>query len=185
MITTVCQQICGSKNDVEKLLSNLKLTACPHCKRFGNLIRHGVLRGCEDQPSNSVRAYRIFCSNRNRARGCGRTFSIYLANKIKRLSLDATQLWAFLKKVALGVNKLEAFRSLSSELSDSAPYRIWKRFLEAQSSIRTQLFSLCRPPNAAQQQPEQGTLVHLEAAFAQHPLGPVAAFQLTLQTFFV
>ena len=183
----MCRQICSSQDEVDALLARLKITACPHCKRVGTLIRHGVLRGNDNHHprEKSVRAYRVFCSNRNRAIGCGRTLSVWLPSSVKRLFLTADSLWAFLKQAALSGNKMRSFRSLHSGLSDSAPYRIWKRFLLAQSAIRTALCTLCKPPDNASERPAELTLAHLETAMERHSLGPVAAFQVTLQTSFV
>ena len=169
------------------MLGKLKLTRCPHCKQVGSLIRHGVLRGYDPMHlrGTTVRARRVFCNNRNRATGCGRTFSVWIADKIKRLFLAADNLWEFLRQAILTGNKRQAFRSLESRLSDSAAYRIWKRFDQAQSAIRTALNTFCKPPEMASKQSAELTLAHLEAAFRQHPLNPIAAFQVTLQTFFV
>ncbi len=133
----------------------------------------------------TIRAQRVFCTNRNRASGCGRTFSIWTADKIQRLFLCADSLWEFLQQAALTGNQRQAFRSLACRLSDSAAYRIWKRFQQAQTAIRTALGSLCKPPQIASRQPAELTLAHLQAAFSQHPLDPIAAYQVTLQTFFV
>jgi len=44
---------------------------------------------------------------------------------------------------------------------------------------------LRKPPEIASGQPAQLTLAHLQAAFKQHPLNPIAAFQVTLQIFFL
>jgi len=161
--------------------------ACPHCKQVGSLIRHGFLRGFDPRHlhKKTIRARRVFCSNRNRAAGCGKTFSLWTADKIKRLFLDADSLWEFLRQAVLTGNRRQAFQSLGSRLSDSAPYRIWKRFDQAQSAIRTKLNTLCKPPKITSKHPAELTLAHLEAAFKEHPLDPVAAFQVTLQTFFV
>ena len=167
------------------MLAKLKTRPCPHCKQVGSLIRHGFSRGYDQKHprQKTVRARRVFCNNRLRATGCGRTFSVWTADKIKRLFLTADNLWAFLKQAVLTGNQLQAFRDLHSGLSDSAPYRIWKRFHQAQSAIRTALRPLCRPPEIASEEPAALTLAHLEAAFGRHPLGPLAAFQVTLQTF--
>jgi hypothetical protein len=183
----VCSKICRSEEEVEAVFGKLKITACPHCKQVGSLIRHGVLRGYDQEQlrGKTIRARRVFCSNRSRATGCGRTFSVWAANKIKRLFLNADCLWEFLRQAALTGNKRQAFRSLENRLSESAAYRIWKRFERAQSAIRTALATLRKPPEIASRQPAQLTLAHLEAAFDQHPLNPIAAFQVTLQTFFV
>ena len=183
----MCRRICSSQKEIDATLDKLKTTACPHCKQVGYLIRHGFLRGYDPMQlrKKTVRARRVFCNNRNRATGCGRTFSLWIADKIKRLFLDADSLWEFLRQVIRTGNRRQAFQSLESRLSDSAPYRIWKRFQQAQSAIRTKLNTLCKPPESASKQPAELTLAHLEAAFKEHPLDPIAAFQVTLQTFFV
>ncbi len=50
---------------LHNLLTTLQLTQCPHCKNVGTLIRHGVLRGCDDSnlKHKTIRAKRVFCSN--------------------------------------------------------------------------------------------------------------------------
>lgn len=180
-------RICSSGRELEDLYAKLKITACPHCKSIGNLIRHGFLRGYDEehQLEKTVRAARIFCSNRNRATGCGRTFSVWMADKIRRMFLSAESLWAFLTGAVSTGNKRQAFAKLNCGLSDSAPYRIWKRFELAQAGIRTALTGLCEPPGATSDNPVQLTLAHLQKAFNEHSLCPIAAFGATLQTFFV
>lgn len=184
----MCSRICSSRQEVEVLCAKLKMTPCPHCQKVGSLIRHGFLRGYdqEHQLHKTIRAARIFCSNRNRSTGCGRTFSVWMADKIRRLFLGADSLWAFLTQAAASNNKLAAFRKLNCGLSDSAPYRIWKRFCQAQTTIRTALTSLCPPPKTASDNPAQLTVAHLQKAFQEeHGLSPIAAFQATLQSFFM
>ncbi|WP_146521582.1 hypothetical protein [Stieleria varia] len=48
--------------------------------------RHGVLKGYDEQDfkHKSIRAKRIFCSNRGNANGCGKTFSVWIAAKAAR-----------------------------------------------------------------------------------------------------
>jgi hypothetical protein len=188
----VCSRICSSRKDVDDLLARLKLTPCPHCKIVGALIRHGFLRGYDQnhQRTKTVRAARVFCSNRHRATGCGRTFSVWIADRIKHLYLSADSLWQFLSGAANPGNKLRAFRELDCGLSDSAPYHIWRRFLNAQSAIRTALAGLCEPPRMVSDCPVSDcpvrlTLAHLAQAFKEHPLSPIAAFGAVLQTFFI
>lgn len=181
------RRICGSQEELEDVLLKLKTTACPNCKRVGHLIRHGFLRGYDEahQLEKTVRARRVFCSNRNRASGCGKTFSIGLADRIRRLFWSADSLWSFLKQAVSDDNKLKAFQALKSGLTESAPYRIWKRFSQAQSAIRTALAALCKPPQMDSRNTAQLTLAHLEKAFVGHSLSPIAAFQRTLQIFFI
>lgn len=191
-------RIFRSQTERDEFLLNLKITQCPHCKKVGTLNRHGVLRGYDENnlKQKTIRARRVFCSNRYRADGCGRTFSVWIADKVKRLFLSADQLWAFLKQVNATNSKRRAFEKLNSSMNESAPYRIWLRFQKAQSSIRTALASVCLPPKPVCPPPEidstqltdrpaDNTLAHLSEAFAGHRLNPIAAFQLAFQTFFI
>jgi hypothetical protein len=167
------------------LAQRLKCTPCPHCQMVGTLIRHGFLYGFDESSKQAtVRARRIFCSNRNARRGCGRTFSVWLADKIRRLGLTTRCLWDFLQRVvAVGIRA--ALRSFDGPLSDRTWLRIWKRFKHRQSTIRTALFGRCPPPPLpAEHRPEAQVLAHLLAAFPGTPC-PIATFQQTLRTFFL
>ncbi len=174
------------------LAERLKQTPCPHCKVVGTLIRHGFLRGYDESSSRqkTLRARRIFCSNRDARRGCGRTFSVWLADKIRRLSLTAGALWQFLKRAAAdGIRA--AIRAADGHLGDRTWQRIWKRFDHGQSTIRTALAQRCPPPELPPRsppgrphRPAAQVLAHLQAAFPDAHC-PIAAFQYSLRTFFV
>jgi hypothetical protein len=170
------------------LVERLKQTPCPHCQVVGALIRHGTLCGYDESSSQRVvRARRLFCSNRSARRGCGRTVSVWLADKIRRLSLTTGALWRFLQRAVAG-SIAAAIRAVDCQRSDRTWQRLWKRFDRGQSKIRTALWGRCPPPDlplepslrpAAAQ-----VLAHLHAAFPDVPC-PIAAFQHTLRTFFV
>ena len=183
------------RNDAEwaAIVEGLKLTACPHCKVVGRLNRHGALYGFDAASGKrTLRARRVFCSNRNNRqarRGCGRTFSIWVVEKIRRLSVTASLLWQFLAAaLACGVR---AAIPAGGCLSERSWYHIWKRFERGQSKIRTALYGHCppleRPPplpaNPARQSAAE-VVEHLKAAFAGHD-SPIAAFQHTMHAFFI
>jgi hypothetical protein len=174
------------------IAERLKQMPCPHCKSVGTLIRHGCLYGFDESSPRreTLRARRIFCSNRNARRGCGRTFSVWLADKIRRLSLTTDALWQFLQ-VALASGILAAGHAVHGRLSDRTWQRIWKRFHHAQSKIRTALCGRCPPPESPPRPPSNPTrltaahvLAHLQAAFPDAHC-PIADFQHSMQTFFV
>lgn len=179
---------CRSAEEWNAIAERLKQTPCPHCKVVGTLIRHGFLRGFDEgsPQRTTVRARRIFCSNRNARRGCGRTFSVWLADKIRRLSLTTGGLWRFLQRaVADGI--LAAIRGCHCPLSDRTLQRIWKRFDQGQSKIRTALSGRCPPPELPAEPSHRSAahvLAHLQAAFPDAPC-PIAAFQHSMRTFFV
>lgn len=171
-----------------EIYEKLKATACPHCKAIGRLVRHGFLRGYDESSprEKTLRARRIFCSNRNNRQGCGRTFSVWIADKIRRLSLSARCLWTFLQSVvADGISA--AIRRVDCHLSDRQMQRIWKRFDFGQSPIRTALWQRCEqpePPAKFPQSPAAEVLAHLQAAFPNADC-PIAAFQHALRRFFL
>ena len=183
---------CRNDEEWNAIAERLKQTPCPHCKAVGTLIRHGYLRGFDDSDPRrrTVRARRVFCSNRKARPGCGRTFSVWYADKIRRLSLTAGCLWRFLQHAAAGCI-LAAIRAVDGHLSDRAWQRVWKRFDLGQSKIRTALLGLCPPPELPARLPTQPAhrpaaqlLAHLQAAF-QDADCPIAAFQHAMRTFFV
>jgi len=172
----------------DAVCERLKQTPCPHCKVVGMLIRHGCLHGydCGGSRRKVIRARRIFCSNRNARRGCGRTFSVWIADKIRRLSVTAGCLWKFLQRAVSG-GVAAAIRTADCPLSDRTWQRNWKRFDQAQCNIRTALSGRCPPPEFPANSPAQPAayvLAHLQAAFPDAAC-PIAAFQHAMQTFFV
>ena len=181
---------CHNADEWNTLVERLKLTACPFCKTLGSLIRHGFLLGFDESnpQRKTVRARRIFCSNRNARPGCGRTFSIWCADKIRRLSLTTRAVWPFLLRAASVGTLAAAIRAADCLRSDKTWQRLWKRFDLGQSKIRTALAARCPPPQPpaepARRPAAAQVLAHLKAAFPDAHC-PIAAFQQTLRTFFV
>jgi hypothetical protein len=184
----MCSKICASQQELDEFLLRLKITPCPHCKTVGNLIKHGFLRGYDSQHQleKAIKATRLFCNNRGvSTTGCGRTFSVWIASRIKQCFLSAENLWRFLQAAVQSKNKLDAFRSLQCGLSLSATYHLWRRFANAQPRIRTALSRLCEPPPLDSNCSVELTLAHLEKAFQTHFLSPIAAFAVTFQAFLI
>ena len=179
---------CRGEEGFRAIYEKLKATACPHCKVIGLLVLHGFLRGYDESSprDKTVRARRIFCSNRNNRQGCGRTFSVWIADKIRRLSLSAGGLWTFLQSVvAEGISA--AIRHVNCHLADRQMQRIWRRFVLGQSAIRSALWPVCRPPELppqSSQSPVAEVLSHLQAAFPNADC-PIADFQHAMRRFFV
>jgi hypothetical protein len=180
---------CRNAEEWNAIAERLKQTPCPHCKAVGTLIRHGYLRGYDEGNSQqkTVRARRVFCSNRNLRRGCGRTISVWSADKIRRLSLTTHALWRFFKD-AVARSIAAAIRAIADcRRSDRTWQRIWKRFDLGQSKIRTALSARCKPPELPAEpshRPAAQVLAHLQAAFPDADC-PIATFQHALRTFFV
>ena len=175
------------------IAEQLKNTPCPHCHARGTLNRHGVLYGFDNtNDSNSqqrtLRARRILCSKRRKSRpGCGRTFSIWLAHKIRRFSLTTRTLLTFLQHAAAG-SISRAAQAVNYPRSERTFQRIWKRFNHAQSRIRTALLGRGPPPESpaasARRPAAAQVLAHLQASFPNTDC-PITAFQLATRCFFI
>jgi hypothetical protein len=179
---------CRGEREWDAIAERLKQMPCPHCKVVGALIRHGFLRGYDegDSQRKSIRARRVFCSNRHRRPGCGRTFSVWLADKIRRLSVTTHALWRFLQR-AVADSIAAATRVVADcRRSDRTWQRLWRRFNRGQSKLRTALSACCRPPEqpAASRRPATQVVAHLQAAFPDANC-PIADFQYSTRTFFV
>lgn len=171
-----------------EIAERLKQTPCPHCKTVGTLNRHGVLTGYDDSnPQPTLRARRIFCSNRRLRPGCGRTFSIWLADKIRRLSITTRTLWTFLQHAVAG-SIAAAIKAVNCPRCNRTFQRIWKRFDRGQSASRTALLGRGPPPElpaaSVRRAAAAQVLAHLQASFSNTDC-PIAAFQLATRSFFV
>jgi hypothetical protein len=164
-----------SEAEWKTLVERLKLTACPHCHVVGTLNRHGCLVGYDETQRQVLRARRVYCSNRHAQRGCGRTFSVWLADKIRRLSLSTHAVWCFLQQAITGSIAAATRCMAAYQRSDRTWQRVWKRFQLAQSIIRSALLKRCPPPTMSSDRPEAQVIAHLQAAFPTDC--PLAAFQ--------
>lgn len=163
-------------------IQSLKLKPCPFCGHIGTLNAHGYLRGYgEGIDKASVRGRRVFCSNRGRRGGCGRTHAYFLASVIPRASLAASTLWRFLYLILSGFSK-RAAHARSNSLG--TPQRIWARCINAQSPIRFNLCSLAQPPPMLVKVPFLQVVRHLMDAFP-NSLCPVSAYQSAFQISFL
>lgn len=169
------------------IVERLKLTPCPHCQAVGTLNRHGSLHGYDDRtpPRTTLRARRVFCSNRSRRPGCGRTFSIWLVHTIRRSCLTTQTLRALITQaVSNGITA--AIRANPCHLSDRTLQRYWRRFRLAQSRIRTTLLQRGPPPEESfegSRRPDIAhVLSHLHATFSNTDCS-IAAYQMATQSF--
>lgn len=177
----------ASDQELPEIHHRLHLTFCPFCKRVGTLILHGWLYGYADTDDGLriCRGRRVLCnSRRKRNSGCGHTFSIWIVVTLWRCRLGALKLWTFLKNVLRLGDKTNALRGLSAGMSISSAYRIWKRFTNRQSYLRTTLAKICPPPLSRSHQPAEQTIAHLQAAFPDAAC-PIVAFQQQLQIAFL
>lgn len=168
----------SSEKSFASIRAGLKLMHCPHCKRQGTLVLNGYLCGYDDTKLVR-RGRRIFCNNRKKSRGCGKTFSFLLADWLKGFTVFAKWFATYLEKIKEGYNPHRAAKATGFTMHISSVYRMHKRFINNQSRIRT---FLCRvkspPPLIDTENPAIATIIHLISVFPHHP---VTRFQLFFQ----
>lgn len=172
----------SSPEQLDECLRVAKLRQCPHCKRSGTLIGHGLLRGYAEHTSERViRGRRLFCSNRFLQRGCGRTVAILLDSFLRAFTVRAATLFALATTVFAGSSLRGAWQLAAPSFSLSSVYRLWHRLLGALSYLRTQLLSVCPPPPSQASEPLTQLLEHFGVAFTLSEC-PFSAFQSQLQS---
>jgi hypothetical protein len=145
---------------------------------------HGFLYGYNEinnQPG-FIRGRRFFCSNRNKKTGCGRTVNIFKSFIIKSFTFTANTICNFLNNIINGFSIFQAFNILNVPFSSSTPYRLFSRFRQKQSELRSLLSRFNSPPfNSNYINPVFLTIQHLMNTFNNCEC-PVSAFQYTAQT---
>ena len=172
-----------SEQDLRAL--DAKALACPHCGLYGTLNVHGWLMGyAEVGPERIVRGRRLYCSNRFRRPGCGRTLSVLLADMIAGFIVTTRTLERFARAVVSGACRKAAWeRAAGTELSLRSGYRLWQRLDRAQSALRTRLCRICAPPQTHSVLPMAQMVAHMSAVFgsAEHALSRLQRhFQVSL-----
>lgn len=174
-----------SESEFEQIHHRLKHYPCPFCRLIGCLILHGFLFGYNDADYGCTikikRGHRVFCSNRNNRKGCGKTYSILLSHFIKHFLFTARTVWRFFLAIISGICKMKALTGTVASLS--SPYRLWNRLHANTANIRTCLSRASPPPDTSSTDPEIQTIEHLQVVFV-HSENPISAFQLAFQTSF-
>lgn len=171
-----------TESQFEAFYARLKLTLCPHCKLSGYLILHGYLYGYREQDNTQKkRGRRIYCSNRHKKNGCGRTFCVLPASVLPRFVISAQSLWRFLDNAKNGLGLAGAFRRAGCAMSQSSIYRLIKKFSLNQMRIRSFLHRIKDPPAADDMHtPFLQTILHLNSAF-EAAVCPITEFQFRFQ----
>jgi hypothetical protein len=176
----------ASERQLDLRALGIELWACPHCNKSGTLIGHGYLRGyAERGQERMVRGRRLFCSDRHRRPGCGRTFSVKLSTVIAGFVVRTLTLFRFASAVLGGLTRRAAWLcAAGGALSLSSGYRLWRRLSAAQSALRARLCREAPAPASSAREPLAQLFAHLAvvgAGVAGTDSDLFATFQLSLE----
>jgi hypothetical protein len=161
----------------------LKQFCCPGCGAAETLNWHSKLYGNDPSVVDGqvLRGQRVFCSDRGQRGGCGRTFSIWLADRLPRHSFTAPSLWRLLSSLLEGRSIKAAFEGLGSlPFALETCYHLLQRLREQLSEVRCLLSREQKSPSSAQTDPLLQTVEHLRRVFPQSSC-PLVDFQIQFQ----
>ena len=114
-----------------------------------------------------ARGQRVFCSDRGRRSGCGKTFPLFLSGVLPRHTFNAALLWALLLKLLAGMAIKAAAETLALPFSLEAVYGIVRRCRRRLDLMRSCLCRKQPAPASGRTDPLLHTLEHLQQAFPQ------------------
>lgn len=122
----------------------------------------------------------MFCSDRGRRGGCGKTFPLFLAGVLPRHTFNAALLWALLLKLLGGATIKAAAEILPLPFSLEAVYGIVRRCRHRLDVVRSFLLRKHPAPVSRQSDPFCQTLEHLRQIFPP-ATGVLAVYQRHFQ----
>lgn len=122
----------------------------------------------------------MFCSNRSRRGGCGRTFALFFAVVLPRHSVTAALLARLLVGLLGGLAVKPAAEALRTPFALETFYRLVRRVRQRLEVVRTCLCGERSAPTSAHADPLLQTVEHLLAVFPTAAHAP-AVFQERFQ----
>jgi hypothetical protein len=182
MAPTLPPRFVRDRQELDAVLAEAKQMACPHCRRTGMVVGHGLLMGYAEHGSELVvRGRRLLCSRRFLRSGCGRTFSVLLATVLAGFVARAGILSRLFESVVGGgLCRKAAWEQASPGLTLRSGYRLWARLLAVQSRVRTVLCGVGHPPASTDVRPVAQMLAHLRQVLGATEC-LFASFQLAFQ----
>lgn len=179
-----CRNYVADEAEFGRYRLELKQVSCPHCRQVGALNLHGTLRGYGSKPDEQVqRGYRIYCSNRGRRSGCGRTHCVLFGLFLHRHCVTALELSHFFDGMLRGLSLSEAWLSGARRLGMESARMMWTKFSRYHLAIRSRIFRNGCFPASTQRDPRCQTWEHLRSFFGFSD-NPIRKYQLYFQRSF-
>jgi hypothetical protein len=132
-----------SLSAIQQQTLQLDHAQCTHCRQTQQLVSHGFVRKKRVGAAPQAVGKRVFCSNRNRRTGCGRTMQLYVDSIVRHLHHAGCCVVAFVLSLMAGMTIQRAYRQATGAATPRHAYR-WLNRLGAQLSVYRSLSH--RPP---------------------------------------
>jgi hypothetical protein len=178
--------VCARPPSVGPIPFSLKQQRCPHCGCTESLNRHSQLYGNDPLAAagRCRRGQRVWCSNRGQRGGCGRSFSVFVADILPRHTFRASGLWQWLIRLLTGLSLKAAAEKSGLPFALESVYRLRRKLRRGLDRLRTWLCREQAPPRGTHTDPLLQTIAHLRSVFSQSACPP-AEFQLHFQRSFL
>lgn len=167
-IETAMQIYYPSLIAIEQQTAQLDHASCRHCQRTQQLVSHGYIRKKQRLADPIAVGKRVFCSNRQRYTGCGRTMQLYLDQTVRYLHYSGAAVVAMVLALIAGATIQQAYQQATHTTTARNAYR-W-------------LTRLCAQLTAYRSVTHRAPLPSVGADHAQHP-PRVARLQILLPSF--
>src|SRR5436190_3261049 len=173
--------VCGLK-ELGEYLVLLKQLCCPECGVAETLNCHSKLYGNDPDSTEGriQRGQRVWCCPRGQRGGCGKTFSIFLADVLPRHTVGTSALWSLLERLLSGSSIKAAVEVLDLPFGLETLYHLLQRMRRKLAAVRSVLCREQPTPASAQTDPLLQTVEHLRGLFA-NSICPPTDFQLHFQ----
>lgn len=170
---------------IDQQTRQLEHQHCRHCQHR-QLVSHGFIYKKRVGATLEAVGKRVFCSNRGRRTGCGRTMRLYLDSALHRLHYAASHLLAFVFALLAGMPVQQAYRHATGCPEPRHAWRWLHRLRQQLPSYRSLQLSPLLPaaPTAscARRPPWHALLSSTFSWLQQHFTAPLCAtFQRQLQ----
>jgi len=173
----------GSLEELADYVLGLKQLRCPECGAAETLNCHSKLYGNDPASrtgGQAQRGQRVWCCDRGRRGGCGRSFSIFLAEVLPRHTVRAGGLWSLLERLLAGGSLKAAAQALKLPFALESLYHLRQRTRRRLTVMRAVLCRRQPPPASSQAEALLQTVEHLRCLFPQSGC-PAAEYQLHFQ----
>jgi hypothetical protein len=131
---------------IEQQTMQLDRARCAHCLQEHQLVSHGFIRKKQAGAEPEAVGKRVFCSNRKRRTGCGRTMQLYLDATVRYLHHAGSAVVAFMLSLIAGVSIHQAYTGATGAATGRHAYRWLDRLCAQLSTYRALAW---RPPSQA------------------------------------
>jgi hypothetical protein len=176
------------ETELKNVKFKIKLKKCPHCGIVGMFILHGYVYGyTETRTDKNIKGRRIFCSNRNKRTGCGKTLYYRIIDFLKQTLISSSTAWDFLHSIVSEKSIEKAYDSLNPEcvISLTTFFRLWKKFKLHIHKIRSNLANRYPIIKTNEVCPYLETIRQLEKTFTKTNNNPIAEYQKVFQKSFI